>query len=70
MLKASVGDLGGVAEVDQSLMLHIENPSDTERFKEHALTLLKHHFAVGAVVDACDHLRRDFSGLHTGHSAV
>lgn len=62
MLKASVGDLGRVAEVDQSLMLHIENSSDTERFKENALALFKHHFAVRAVVDACNHLRRDFSG--------
>lgn len=70
MLKASVSDLGGIAEINQGLMLHIEDSSDTERFKENTLTLFKHHFAVGAVVDARDHIGCNFSGLHTGHSAV
>ena len=70
MLETTIGLLGGIGKIKQGLVLCIEDPSDLHRLKKDTFRLPKNHLTGFALVYACNHLRRDLSGLAAGNSAV
>ena len=63
MFKASVCNLGGVAQINQRLVFCVKDSADSQSFKEDALRLLKNHFSV-------DHGLSDLAGLNAGDRAI
>ena len=70
VFKASVCNLGGVAQINQRLVFCVKDSADSQSFKEDALRLLKNHFSVGALINSVDHGLSNLTGLYARNRAI